>query len=407
VRGGELPEGWEWKRLGDVGKIISGVTYKSEEASDEPQENYIPILRATNINGELDFNNLVFVPSERVSKEQFIRADDIVIAMSSGSKAIVGKTAQATKDYHGSFGAFCAVFRCNENIDKKYVGLFFQTSKYRALISHLSRGANINNLRRENFKSMLIPLPPLPVQRQIVAVLEQAEVVRRQRQEADTLTGALLQSVFREMFGDPESNDRGWAIVKLGDASKVVVSYVGQINQYFCEKDGGVPLLNTTNIKPNGLISNDFRYVLREFHEKNKKSQLHPGDIIVARHGKSGSATIIPDYLIEAQSINNVIIKRSTKMEPDYVRFLLNLSIHSQKMLGLKTGTVQKIINTKQLADFKIPLPPLALQQQFARVVAEVERIQEQQTESKKEIDMLLEGLMTGAFSGELVTNEA
>jgi len=56
-----------------------------------------------------------------------------------------------------------------------------------------------------------------------------------------------------------------------------------------------------------------------------------------------------------------------------------------------------------KLREIKIPLPPLAIQQQFARVVQEVERIREQQVESKKEIDTLFDGLMAGAFAGELV----
>ena len=69
--------------------------------------------------------------------------------------------------------------------------------------------ASINQSRLNEIK---IPLPSLPVQRQIVAVLEQAEAVKRQRQEADALTGALLQSVFLEIFGDPVKNERGWEV---------------------------------------------------------------------------------------------------------------------------------------------------------------------------------------------------
>ncbi len=55
-----------------------------------------------------------------------------------------------------------------------------------------------------------IPLPPLPVQRQIVAILEQAEVTKRLRAESDELTQRFLQSVFMEMFGDPVKNEKGW-----------------------------------------------------------------------------------------------------------------------------------------------------------------------------------------------------
>jgi len=62
-----------------------------------------------------------------------------------------------------------------------------------------------------------------------------------------------------------------------------------------------------------------------------------------------------------------------------------------------------KHIYITRFAKMQIPLPPLALQQQFARVVQEVEGIREQQAESKREIEELFEELMAGAFSGELV----
>ena len=398
MRPKELPEGWEWIKLGEISERIHyGYTASAENKKVGPK-----LLRITDIqDNNVDWATVPYCPiSEKDLPNYLLKSGDLVFARTG---ATVGKSFLIEGDIPESvFASYLIRVILKKNVDPKFIYCFFQSPLYWNQIEQKKVGAGQENVNSQKLAQIEIPLPPLPLQRQIVAVLERAEAVKRQRHEADALTGALLQSVFLKMFGDPERNDREWAKVKLGDVSKVVVSYVGPINQFFCEKERGVPLLNTTNIKPNGLISNDFRFVLREFHKKNKKSQLHPGDIIVARHGKSGSATIIPDYLIEAQSINNVIIKRSTKMEPDYIRYLLNLSIHSQKMLGLKTGTVQKIINTKQLADFKIPLPPLVLQQQFARVVESVERIREQQVASGRHIEGLCEGLMQRAFGGEL-----
>lgn len=398
----ELPEGWEWKRLGDIGKIISGVTYKSEEASDEPIENYIPILRAMNINGELIFNNLVFVPSERVSKQQFIRVDDIVIAMSSGSKAIVGKTAQAKEDFHGSFGAFCAVFRCNEHIDKKYVGLFFQTSKYRTLISHLSRGANINNLRKENFKSMLIALPPLPIQHQIVAVLEQAEAVKRQRKEADALTGALLQSVFYKIFGDPENNERGWDYAQLEELCSVITD-----GEHVTPRrtNSGIFLLSARNIQNHYISTSNVDFIDEEEYTRLSKHLIPKnGDVLVSCSGSVGRVTRVNvDY--KFQLVRSVALMRPIveKVDPIYLEYSfetqfmknqLSSCVHQSSQANLFQGMIRKL---------KIPLPPLALQQQFARVVQDVERIREQQVASGRQIEGLCEGLMVRAFAGELV----
>jgi len=384
----KLPKGWEWKRLGDVAKIITkGATPTSYGFAF--QETGIKFVKIENIKNnqisESSIKQFISPEANENQKRSILEEGDILfsIAGTIGNSCLVQK-----KDLPSNVNQAIAIIRGTSEIFDPFFLLHFLKSKI-ALdqLIKKTRGVALNNVSLGDVRDLQIITPPLPVQCHIVAFIEQAEAVKRHRKVADEWTGALLQSVFLEMFGNPENNSKKWELVKLGDVSKVVVSYVGPINQYFCEKEEGVPLLNTTNIKPDGLISNDFRYVSREFHKKNKKSQLHPGDIIVARHGKSGSATIIPDLLLEAQSINNVIIKRSTELEPDYVRHLFNLSTHSQKMLGLKTGTVQKIINTKQLADFKIPLPPLALQQQFAQIVENVERIRERQVASGRQIE--------------------
>ena len=71
--------------------------------------------------------------------------------------------------------------------------------------------------------------------------------------------------------------------------------------------------------------------------------------------------------------------------------------------LSRRRGVRQKNLNQQIIKDFEVPLPPLALQQQFARIIQEVERIREQQAESKREIEGLFEGLMQRAFNGESV----
>ncbi len=92
--------------------------------------------------------------------------------MSSGSKHLVGKAAQAYQGFEGGFGTFCGLVRVSEEVNQKFIGLFFQSPGYRNEISRLSIGININNLRRENIEEMLIPIPPLAEQEQIVSELE-------------------------------------------------------------------------------------------------------------------------------------------------------------------------------------------------------------------------------------------
>jgi type I restriction enzyme S subunit len=168
-----------------LAEVIRGVTYKKEQAKASPSDGLLPLLRATNISQELDFDNLVYVPNRNVSDLQMHRQGDIVIAASSGSKAIVGKAAILCSDWTGTFGAFCAVARPHQAIAAKYLSYYMQTSQYRSYISACSAGVNINNLKATDLGSFELFLAPRREQDRIVNEIE------KQFTRLDAATAAL------------------------------------------------------------------------------------------------------------------------------------------------------------------------------------------------------------------------
>lgn len=167
-----LPNGWAGATLGDVVEIVRGVSYDKSEAREAPAPGLLPILRATNIDGRLTFDDLVYVPQSRVSNEQRLRVGDIVLAASSGSRTVVGKAAPLLTDWEGSFGAFCMVVRPKDAVHVKYVAHFMASAAYRERVSSLAAGVNINNLKRQHIAETPLLIAPLPEQARIVAELE-------------------------------------------------------------------------------------------------------------------------------------------------------------------------------------------------------------------------------------------
>ena len=142
----------------DISEQIRGVTYAKSDASATPKSGYSPMLRAINI-GEygLLLEDLIFVPNSKISPKQRIVSNDVVVATSSGSISVVGKTAQARLGFDGGFGAFCKVLRPGPDVDPHYFGHYFKTPSYRRVVSQLASGANINNLRKEHLDNLPIP----------------------------------------------------------------------------------------------------------------------------------------------------------------------------------------------------------------------------------------------------------
>jgi type I restriction enzyme, S subunit len=168
------PPLWAEATLGDVGYVVRGVTYQKGDAISGTEDGYVPLLRATNITdgGLVLDEDLVFVPRELVSDDQMLRDGDIVIAASSGSIKVVGKTAQLTEPWEGTFGAFCFVFRCSPLVNAKWISLVMRSPSYRERVSSLAKGTNINNLKREHIEETQILVPPRLLQD---AIVQQAE----------------------------------------------------------------------------------------------------------------------------------------------------------------------------------------------------------------------------------------
>src|SRR5947209_3546237 len=105
----QLPNGWESVSVTALADLIRGVPYESGEASPIPSSERVALLRANNIGARLTFSDVLYVPARRVSHSQLLMVGDVVFAMSSGSKSVVGKAATLDQPWDGTFGAFCGV----------------------------------------------------------------------------------------------------------------------------------------------------------------------------------------------------------------------------------------------------------------------------------------------------------
>ena len=157
----ELPQGWEWVRMGDVGHTNIGLTYSPKDISDRG----VPVLRSNNVQaGKLDLSDLKRV-AVKVKDSVLVAEGDLLICARNGSKALVGKTAKITGLTESmAFGAFMAIFRSNVN---DYVLHFINSPLFRKMISDVNT-TTINQITQENLRSTLFPLPPLAEQSRIV-----------------------------------------------------------------------------------------------------------------------------------------------------------------------------------------------------------------------------------------------
>ena len=162
----EIPENWEWCRLGDISNSYIGLTYKPSDVS----ENGTVVLRSSNIqNGKLSLLDIVKVSFD-IPEKLRVRESDILICARNGSQKLVGKSALVTKEAEGmTFGAFMAICK---TLFYAYVFRFLQSDLFFSQLREVSGTTTINQLTQKNFNNFLIPLPPLAEQHRIVSKIE-------------------------------------------------------------------------------------------------------------------------------------------------------------------------------------------------------------------------------------------
>ena len=154
----EIPEGWNVMSINEICTSCRGVSYGKDDLLSN--SNGVLVLRGNNIeNNHIVYDsNVAFVPYDFVSEEQHIKEGDIIMTMSSGSKAHVGKCAMFHKDSEHTFGAFLSKFTPKKEL--RYMTFLFLTSEYfKSLITAFCNGTGINNLTNQTFDDVLLVLP--------------------------------------------------------------------------------------------------------------------------------------------------------------------------------------------------------------------------------------------------------
>lgn len=207
-------------KLSEVADFIRGVTFdKSQQQAVATQIN-VPVLRAGNIQNELDTqNDLIFVPRDVVADSQFMQRGDIAVCLSSGSPQIVGKSAALTRDWRGTVGGFCGIIRPNK-VEPEFLALWLRGPEFIAWRDEQARGANIQNLRFSELGELEVRLPERVQQRQIAtrlkAQLAEVEAARQAAQVRLSDTRLLRTRMLKAFFAELDAVPRK----KLGDHAR-------------------------------------------------------------------------------------------------------------------------------------------------------------------------------------------
>ena len=302
-------------------------------------------------------------------------------------KLTVGKCAICTKDLYTNEAIMA--FNLKEGYDITPDFLYYYLSNYNW------KGANKAvmgmTLNKATISQQRISYPSLSEQQSIVAELDKInDLISLKKAQLSDLD-SLAQSIFYDMFGDPIENEKGWEVKKLGEIAVDKLSYgsgASAINY-----NGETRYVRITDINDNGELDDnkvspstiDEKYLLKD------------GDILFARSGATVGKTflytskygrcIYAGYLIRYIPDRNIVI-------PNYVLGLTKTHYYKSFIESTQRAVAQPNINAKQYGELRIPLPPLPLQQEFAKRIELIEQQKAQISSTIKDLETLLASRM-------------
>lgn len=363
--------------------------------TDEPDGlNWISIKDASN-SGKYISKTKLKIRREGLSKSRLVKPGDFLLtnSMSFGRPYIMDTTGCI---HDGWLVLSGDPKRVNQDYFYHLLGSDLLHKKF----SSLAAGAVVKNLNINLVKGVEIPLPPLAEQQKIAEILDAADKLRHKDRQLIGHYTALSQSLFLEMFGDPSTNPMGWRFAKLNDlVTKLGDGLHG--TPVYSEK-GEYYFVNGNNLQHGAIEFNSTTKKVSQDEFNKHKKELNETTMLVSINGTIGKVAFYKgEKIVLGKSACYFNVKESL-INKIYLYYLIESAYFLRYTSGIATGSTIKNVSLKAMREFPIPMPPIALQNQFADRIYSIEVQLQLAQSSLEKSEALFNSLLQHAFKGEL-----
>lgn len=395
---------------------------------------YIEISEIDVISGEIR-NIIYYDKKEAPSRARMVvREGDIIVSTTRPHRGAISLIDKSKDGFIASTGF--AVLRELKTNDINRDFLFY-TLKADFCLNQMfqrSSGGNYPAITTEELKKIIIPLSPLPIQTQIVEIMQSAYTQKKQMEaEAQRLLDSIDSYVLDELgIKLPEVEDKMCFVVNSEEVSDnradayyyqpkfEEVEKALEKGKYRIEKlkkfitkihygvsiknvyvDDGIPLLRILNIKPNKIDPTEVAYLEESKRKEIRNGFVYEGDLLISRSGSVGIVAVVPKEA-DGFAFGSFMIKFcvNDEVNKEYVSIWLNNRISKLLTEREKIGAIQGNITISTIENFLVPLPSLEIQNKIAeevkRRISEAERLKVEASkiieEAKKKVEEMILG---------------
>jgi type I restriction enzyme S subunit len=382
-------------RLGDVCEIVAGQSPKSKYYNEE--KHGTPFYQGKKLFGDKFLKD----PNVWTSKETKIAREGSVLM---SVRAPVGTVNITNRDI--CIGRGLAALRNKDELVRDYL-FYFLVSIGTSLTG--STGAVFNSINKAQIGDIQIPLPPLPVQKQIVQRLDAAfkqidraiSATQKKKTEATRLKTSILSAALDPDYQGPVMS---WEMVRLGD---IFQFQNGRSFKRTERSEKGLPIIRIQNLNNSKA---PFNYFDGQYSEN---IFVNTGELLFSWSGNVGTS-FGPHIWKKGESLLNQhiykVIALQEGIDPSYSYYaLLSITAKIENEVSGAVGLAH--ITKKKLSNFKIPLPPLPVQKQIVQrldaAFEQIDLIDASMSKVEENYEALKTSLLNEAVSGERIEDAA
>jgi len=404
---GQLIAGWQVKLLGDIYDVRDG-THDSPKFVD----NGYPLITSKNLkNGGLNFDKVKNISIEdytKINARSAVHQGDVLFAMigTIGNPVVV--------EINPNFAIKnVALFKVPVDQSSYFLKYYLESEFVKKKMFSEAKGTTQKFVGLGYLRKFPVPLPLLPEQKRIVAILNEAfaginlAVANAEKNLANAreLFESYLNNVFTQK-GD------GWEEKQLSDFTiSVTTGPFGSLlhkSDYVTE---GVPLVNPINIVNGEIVPDSSKLIGNSTKERLSSYILNVGDIVVGRRGEIGRCAVVDseqDGWICGTGC--FVIRPLADVNPEFLAHLLRSQTYRDNLESVATGATMKNISNKALSNLIVCIPSFKAQVSILNQISFLEqKIFILETIYKQKLTALNElkqSILQKAFTGELTQRE-
>lgn len=382
-----MRKGWEYKKLGEIGKIVTGSTPSTKDESNYTPREYCFVkpsdLPSQGI-GDIEETEY-YVSKVGLSKSRVLPAGSVLVSCI-GS---IGKIGILTKEA-------CSNQQINAIIPQGVIdSRFIAYSLYaqRFVLESIANAPVVPIINKTDFSKIRIGIPPQSTQLAIVSELDKINELIRLKKEQLKDFDNLAQSLFYEMFGDPVENEKGWEVKTFGEIGSVERG-AGISKKDFVKE--GLPCIHYGQLHTilGPRTTKHFTSIPHNLLPKYKIA--HTGDLVMAItsedvEGSCKSTVWLGDYDIIVGSDAAIFHHKQDGTFLSY--YTMTKAFFNEKAKYAKGFKVTHI-SAKEIEKIPVYLPPLSLQRLFAQRIEQIEREKSEVQKSIQDLETLLASRM-------------